>query len=83
MSPPAHGRHAKLQARVLYLLNPRADAVGLTVLAEFNLGEPEWKIAPASAQRGSALCSGLLARVGAPARRPDLSIGCGAGAASG
>ncbi|MGI8903228.1 MAG: Uma2 family endonuclease [Solirubrobacteraceae bacterium] len=41
MSPAAHGRHAKLQARVLYLLTPHADAAGLTVLDEFNLGEPD------------------------------------------
>ncbi|MGI8902916.1 MAG: Uma2 family endonuclease [Solirubrobacteraceae bacterium] len=41
MTPAAHSRHARLQAQVLRLLAPRADAVGLTVVGEFNLGEPD------------------------------------------
>ncbi|MGI8903835.1 MAG: Uma2 family endonuclease [Solirubrobacteraceae bacterium] len=41
MTPAAHGRHADLQAQVLYILRPHAEAAGLTVLDEFNLGEPD------------------------------------------
>ncbi len=41
MTPAAHSRHARLQAQVLRLLGPPADAAGLTVLVEFNLGEPD------------------------------------------
>jgi Uma2 family endonuclease len=39
VNPAPHGRHAKLQAQVLRMLGPHADAAGLTVLGEFNLGD--------------------------------------------
>ncbi len=41
MTPAAHDRHARLQAQVLHLLTPYGAAAGLTVLGEFNLGEPD------------------------------------------
>jgi len=41
MTPAAHRRHAKIQAQLLRLLGPPADAAGLGVIGEFNLGEPD------------------------------------------
>ena len=39
MNPAPHGRHAKLQAQVLRMVGPHADAADLTVVGEFNLGD--------------------------------------------
>jgi Uma2 family endonuclease len=39
MNPMAHGRHARIQAQLLALLAPVGSQAGLTVLADFNLGE--------------------------------------------
>lgn len=39
VNPAPHGRHAKLQARLLELLGPPARAAGLTALGDFNLGQ--------------------------------------------
>jgi len=41
MTPAAHLRHGKIQAQLLRLLGPPADAAGLEIIGEFNLGEPE------------------------------------------
>lgn len=41
MAPAPHARHASVQAQLLALLVPAAQAAGLRALGEFNLGEPE------------------------------------------
>lgn len=41
MVPAPHARHGLLDAQLLRLLGPYADAAGLTATTTFNLGEPD------------------------------------------
>jgi Uma2 family endonuclease len=41
MNRSPHGRHSRLQVRLSRVLGPLADSVGLTMLNDFNLGDPD------------------------------------------
>jgi Uma2 family endonuclease len=41
VNPAPHGRHAELQAKMIQLIGPAADAATLRTVGEFNLGEPD------------------------------------------
>ena len=41
MNPAPSGRHARIEAQLLAVLQPLATAAGLTVLGQFNLGDDE------------------------------------------
>ena len=52
VNPAPHGRHAKLQAQVMALLDPLARDAHLTPLAESNLGDAEdYRVPDAALQR--------------------------------
>jgi Uma2 family endonuclease len=52
VAPPAHGRHAELQAQLIAILDPLARERGLTPLAAFNLGSADdFRVPDAGLQR--------------------------------